>query len=406
MLSATRNSIVSFLTPSPSGCACVGSVINGLIFFGILVTGTAIAQEQPSLSEPLQLPEADIPASPSAPSPDLLQRILGNPTTASPATANFEDYRLGPGDSIFINVQRFPDLSLQATLDIQGQIIVPIEGAISLGDRTLEEARQTLLGVYSQYVYLRPDDVAVTLTAQRTVAVTIVGEVTRPGFYPLASPDVSAALLTAGGSTLMADLRQIQIQRTARDTVLEETVDLFTPLKEGQALPDIRLQDGDVITIPRLDATRLDEYDRDLVATSTLAQPEITVRVLNYATGIRGNQGNLGAISLRNGSRFIDALTQVNINPDRTDLRNVAVVRFNPELGEADTIRVNAAAALNGDITQNVPLQNNDVIILDRNTIAQITYALSTFTQPFRDILGFLLFFDSIAEASDDLFRP
>lgn len=377
---------------------------------GLVTASPAAAQnqlplDQAPLNQPLQLPEADIPA-PTGPSPGLLERILGEPAAPERSAGRFEDYRLGPGDSIFISVQRFPDLSLQATLDIQGDIIVPIAGSVSLADLTLEEARQTLLRVYSQYVYLNPSDVTLTLTAQRTVAVTIVGEVTRPGFYPLASPDVSAALLIAGGSTELADLRQIQVQRAANGDVLEQTIDLFTPLKAGQAIPDVRLQDGDVIMVPRLDATRLDGYDRSLVATSTLAQPQITVRVLNYATGIRGNQGNLGALTLRNGSRFVDALTQININPDRTDLRNVAVVRFNPELGQAETVQVNAAAALNGDIAQNVPLRDGDVIILDRNTIAQITYALSTFTQPFRDILGFLLFFDSIADSADDLFGP
>lgn len=376
---------------------CCGIATWGL---GTLLWTTSATKAQPAPTEPLRSPTFE--GAPVLPRPtDRLQ-----PFPRQPVVNDFEDYRLGPGDSIFINVQRFPDLSLQATLDIQGNVIVPIEGAVPLGNLTLNEARLVLAQIYGQYVYLDPEDVTLTLTAQRAVEVTIVGEVTRPGFYPLPSPDVSTALLSAGGSTLMADLRQIHIQRTVGSEVLERTIDLFTPLKEGQALPDIRLQDGDVVMVPRLDVTRLDNYDRSLVANSTLAQPQITVRVLNYATGIRGNQGNLGAVSLRNGSRFIDALTQVNINPDRTDLRNVAVVRFNPELGQADTIHVNAAAAINGDITQNIPLQNNDVIILDRNAIAQITYTLDTFTQPFRDILGFLLFFDSIADTADNLFRP
>ena len=347
-------------------------------------------------------PPASSPTSPPLLTPNLLQRILG-----SPSKPDFEDYQLGPGDSIFVSVQRFPDLSFQATLDLQGNIILPIEGAISLANLTLEQAREDIFRRYNQYVFIDRDDISLTLITQRPVEVTVVGEVTRPGFYPLAAPQVSTALLSAGGSTMMADLREINIQRAAPDgTVLERTIDLFTPLKNGEALPDVRLQHGDVVMVPRLDLSRLDEYDRSLVASSTLAKPEITVRVLNYATGVRGTIANLGAINLRNGSRFMDALTQININPDRTDLRNIAVVRFNPELGKAETIRINARAAIDGDIAQNIPLEENDVLILDRNAIAQVTYFFDTFTQPFRDILGFLLFFDSIADAADDLFRP
>jgi polysaccharide export outer membrane protein len=59
-----------------------------------------------------------------------------------------------------------------------------------------------------------------------------------------------------------------------------------------------------------------------------------------------------------------------------------------------------------GDISQNVPLQNNDVIVVGRNLIARLTYALSTFTQPFRDVLGFVLFFDSLRDSANNLFRP
>jgi len=46
------------------------------------------------------------------------------------------------------------------------------------------------------------------------------------------------------------------------------------------------------------------------------------------------------------------------------------------------------------------------VIIIGRNLISRVTYALNAFTQPFRDVLGFLLFFDRLTEASESLFEP
>jgi polysaccharide export outer membrane protein len=318
---------------------------------------------------------------------------------------NFDAYRLGPGDGIFVGVQRFPDLSFQATLDLQGNIVVPLEGSVNLEGLTLDQTRQLIYDIYNQYV-VEPD-VSVTLTAQRPVEVTIVGEVPRPGFYPLQSPQLSTALLTAGGATALADLREIRVQRTLPDgQPLERTIDLFTPLKLGEPLPDLRLQSGDVIVIPRLDPTRLDEYDRNLVAISTLAKPEITVRILNYASGARGIEARFGAINLRNGSRFLDALAQAGVNPDRAAYNRIAVLRFNPETGSADTIMVDAGAAVNGDLSQNIPLQENDVIVVDRNLFASITYTLNNFTQPFRDVLGFLLFFESLTDAADSLFGP
>ena len=81
-------------------------------------------------------------------------------------------------------------------------------------------------------------------------------------------------------------------------------------------------------------------------------------------------------------------------------------MRFDPEQGKAITRTLDARKALAGDISQNVPLQENDVIVVGRNLVARITYALGTFTQPFRDVLGFLLFFDELQNSASSLFGP
>lgn len=334
--------------------------------------------------------------------PEILNSIMGQPGGIE--SPEFDVYRLGPGDGIFVSVQRFPDLSFQATLDLEGNVIVPIEGSINLEGFTLAQAEERIRQIYDQYV-VNPD-VDLTLTAQRPVEVTVLGEVVRPGFYPLPAPQVSTALLASGGATGFADLRSVQIRRQLPDgQVVETEVDLFTPLAEGDAIPDLRLENGDVMVIPRLDLSELDEYDRFLVSQSTLARESITIRALNYAGG-RGINANFAALELPNGSRLLDAVTAARVNPDSANFREVALVRFDPVEGRAVTVRFDIFAALEGDLSQNPPLQNNDVLIANRNFINRITFALNTFTQPFRDILGFLLFFDNLADSADDLFGP
>jgi polysaccharide export outer membrane protein len=331
-------------------------------------------------------------------------------TVVSPSALepSFDGYHLGPGDSVFISVQRYPDLSFQATLDLQGNVVVPIQGAVSLEGLTLAEAQNRILGIYSNYVDFSRDaqmgrePVAITLVAQRGVEVTILGAVQRPGFYPLTDPSVAAALLTAGGATRTSDLRDIQVQRQLRrnGSIVEETVnvDLFTPLKEGSPLPDVRLEDGDVVVIPELDPSELDEYDRFLVARSTLAQPIINVRFLNYA----GGRGGLGTLNLNNGSTFIDAISLLGVNPDTANLGDVALIRYDPETGRAVTVSIDAKSAIQGDITQNPALEDSDVVVVGRNLIGRISYALQTVTQPFRDVFGFTNFFNDF---NDNLFN-
>ncbi len=309
---------------------------------------------------------------------------------------DFNAYHLGPGDSIFVSVPRYPDLNFQATLDLNGNIVVPIQGGVSFDGLTITEAETRLRNLYNQYVEIQTaQDVTITLVARRSVQVTILGAVQRPGFYPLADPSVSTALLTAGGARRNSDLRSIQIQRQFyhQGQLIESSrnIDLFTPLKEGGSVPNVRLEDGDVLIVPELDPSELDDYDSFLVARSTLAQPVINIRFLNYA----GGRGGVGTLSLNSGSSFVDAISTLGVNPDNANLGKVALIRFDPESGRAATVTLDAKSAILGDITQNPPLQDSDVIVVGRNLVGRISYALGTVARPFRDILGFTNFFDT-----------
>lgn len=348
--------------------------------------------------------------------------------------STFEQYRLGPGDGIFVSVQRFPDLSFQATLDQQGNVILPIEGAVPLKGLTLNEAENRIRAVYNQYVVLaevrsiglanalqglpyqvaevelnqrivpdyqtlrtnnpqqfRVPDVTLTLTAQRGVEVIILGEIGRPGLYPLQAPRVTTALLAAGGAMSTADLREIRIQRRLPDNrVIEKTVDLYTPIRDGVPLPEERLEDGDIVIISRLDPAQAQDYDVNLVTRSTLAQPEILVRVLSNPGGSAAGR------RLPNGSTFVDALLSSNLPLNQAKLRSVALVRFDPEQGKPVVTKFNAKEAILGDPTQNPPLRNNDVIVIGRNFVNRLTFAIDTITRPFQDILSFFIFFEGI----------
>ncbi len=372
---------------------------------------------------------------------DLDPRIRTSSTSES-VEATFDQYRLGPGDGIFVSVQRFPDLAFQATLDQQGNVILPIEGAVSLEGLTLNEAENRIRAVYNQYVVLsevrsiglanalrglpyqvaeteinqrispsyqslrsenpqryRVPDVTLTLTAQRGVEVIMLGEIERPGLYPLEAPRVTAALLAAGGARSTADLREVRIQRRLPDNrLIEKTVDLYTPVRDGSPLPEERLEDGDVVIISRLDPAQAHDYDVNLVTRSTFAQPDILVRVFNYPGGVVGGR------RLPNGSTFVDALVGnavrggegLGLSLNQADLGSVALIRFDPEQGKPIVTKLDAKEAIYGDPTQNPPLRDNDVIVIGRNFLNRITFAIDTITQPFQDVLSFILFFDGI----------
>ncbi|TAE55231.1 MAG: sugar ABC transporter substrate-binding protein [Nostocales cyanobacterium] len=354
-------------------------------------------------------------------------------------------YRLGIGDSIGVIVQRFPDLSFQATINPEGNITVPLLGDVSLQGLTLKEAENKIRSGLNRYVidpiiYLslagqRPnlsfqapvnqdgnviipqvgqlyvkglsveqagvkirdalstitrDPVVVSLAQMRPVQITISGEVFRPGIYNAGSvmPRITDILPLAGGSTLNADLRKVQIRRQlSNGSMVSQDVDLYAALQSGGTPPNLRLQDGDAVIVQRREPGSDDGYDQNLIARSTLAVPQIKVRVLNYASGGMGTQ------SLANGSTFLDVLANVPLNT--ANLRDIALVRLDRETGKAVTQRLDAKKALAGDVSQNVTLQDNDVIVVGRNLIGRLNSLLSTITQPYFNAQSFIRFFEN-----------
>lgn len=355
-------------------------------------------------------------------------------------------YRLDEGDVISVLVQRFPDLNFQASINSEGNVTAPLLGKVFLKGLTLQKAQNKLRAGLNRYVveptvilsllakrqnpnfqaiidaegnitipelgtisvqglslpeaeekirlglsrtFIDPV-VTVSLASERPIQIAIAGEISRPGIYPITSrmPRITDALQLAGGSTMKADLRKVQVKRKRIDgSVMTTDVDLYAPLQNGAALPNLRLQDGDTIFFPPREIGTDDTYDRKLVARSSLAVPQIRIRVLNYAGG------GIATQTLPNGSTFIDVLG--GINPENANLRQIALVRFDPERGKATTQRLDAKKALAGDRSQNVPLQDNDVIVVGRNLITRITNTLSLITRPFFDVQNFIRFFDS-----------
>lgn len=355
------------------------------------------------LDQTAQLPGLP-PAPPTSPTPQLWETDTPNPDginfyapppplgypeqqqQETPAP-QFNVYRLGIGDSIAVTVPRFPDLSFQSTIDIEGNIFAPLLGKVQVTGLTLEGIQAKIRENLNKFVV--DPQVEVSLTGTRPAQITISGEVVRPGYYTLQpGVQIASVLLAAGGATNEGDLRTIIVRRKSivDNSFNEQRIDIFTPLQNGTSLPDFRLQDGDAVIVPKLDVATLQDYDRGLISRSTLAQPQITIRVLSYANERIGN------ITLPNGSTFVDALASIAPNPDRVKFKDIALIRFDPEAGKTVTQHLNGRRALLGDISQDVPLQDDDVIVVGRNLIGRLTYALNLITEPITTAFGFRSF--------------
>lgn len=369
-------------TLSRSNLTFLSLPLTGLLW-GISLTGcAAMAASQKSSGA-----QSTQPVTSGYPHVHLLLKSSGD---RSNSPTNFHAYRLGPGDAIAVTISpRSKDYSFNGTLDRQGNLSVPLIGLVNLQDLTITDAQTKLQKAFAEYL-VNPK-VGVILGTARAVKVMVMGEVAKPGFYALQDPRLPVALVEAGGTTRFADLRIVQVQRNSEHGLAtEQRFDLFTPLKDGNDLPDLRLMDGDVINIAALTPETAKDYNRELLAKSNIGQPKITIRVLDHSSGV-------SRLQLENGSDFLDALTSIKPEIERVNLKKVLIVRFDSKQGKAIARTINARDALKGDSTQNPILEHNDVIVIDRTWIAKLTYTLGQITQPFKDALGFMLFFDSAA---------
>ncbi len=295
-----------------------------------------------------------------------------------------------------------------ATIERTINLYDPLESGVAFADLRLQDGDVVFIPTrrddfdddYDRDLIARS---ALTTTQRFPIEITITGDVTRPGYYDFNAvppPQIPDILVAAGGSQITADLRQVEVYRTLANGNIEGCyLDLFTPLVLGEKLPEFPLENRDVVVVPRLEEDDRREYDRRLAARSSLARQDIVIRVLSYAAG----GGVTSPVSLPSGSTLADALTGIPLSQAR--LGRIALIRFDPERGRAITYELDGREALRGDPDENILLEHNDAIVVDRNLIAQVSYTLNTFTQPFRDVLGFLLFFDQLTESADNLFR-
>lgn len=372
-------------------------VLGCLLGLGGLEIGTNTPHSLAQSSLPAFGPPTPTPSPSPAEStvPSSFQRDDIPPQGYSPPVYNDETskqfllYRLGIGDSISISVPNFAEFNSSGPVDAEGNFLVPILGRIAVKGLTLDEVETKIsFELGEKYLKEQPEVIAV-LATPRAARLIVLGEVVRPGYYNAPPNSLLTDLLTtAGGSTGKADLRAVIVRRTLVDgTVLEEAVDLYTPLIKGTKVPEFRLQEGDTVVVSRLEVGRDVGYDRALIARTTLIQPTITVRLL---APLIPSGRVLRNVNLPNGSSFLDVIaTLPTTDILRIKTNDVALLRFDPEKGGVVTQKLNPNAAVKGDLSQNVLLEDQDVIVVSRTILGEIFAFFNIITQPIRDIQTF-----------------
>ncbi|MBW4897537.1 SLBB domain-containing protein [Prevotella denticola] len=155
------------------------------------------------------------------------------------------NYRIGPGDAVFIDVYGASQKSYQTTVAPDGIITLDGFGPIQVSGLTVAQAnsriREKLGRRYSS------SSIRLSVGQTHTIMVNVVGEVKTPGTYTLSAfATVFNALYMAGGIGELGTLRNIKVYRGGS---LISTVDVYDFLRHGHLTGNVRLADNDVIVV-------------------------------------------------------------------------------------------------------------------------------------------------------------
>lgn len=161
-----------------------------------------------------------------------------------------QNYRLGAGDVVNIDIWGASQESVSETISPDGTITIDGIGVISLGGMSVKQAKAKLKNVLGPRY--QDSKIELTLGQTRTITISVMGEVKMPGTYTLSAfATVYNALYMAGGPNDIGTLRNVKVYRNNR---LISNVDVYDFLLNGKLTGDVRLQDNDIITVSPYEA--------------------------------------------------------------------------------------------------------------------------------------------------------
>lgn len=259
-----------------------------------------------------------------------------------------QEYRMGPGDVIKIDIWNRPKLSGDHVVGPYGLITLPILGVFKIGGMSREEAANEIAKLYSKY-YDKPI-VTAGIKKYMNNKVYVLGRVENPGVIHFSGGGTLLEALAMSGGLPTQDktifLSKCYIIR-GKDQIL--WIDLLQLLQKANLKLNVRLANNDIIYIPES---------------------------MDAAVFVMGEVKSPGAYPIQTaGLSFLDA---INLAGGPTEDGNISEIRLIREMQEWEgvkTVDLDRILA-KGDFSQNYLLKDNDIIYIPTKGIAKFNYFL------------------------------
>lgn len=167
------------------------------------------------------------------------------------APAQGQEYRLGAGDVVKITVYNNPDLATEAEISQSGKISFPLIGEIAFGGLTRGEAEKALAGRLGSGGFVPDAHVNLLIVQYRSRQISVMGEVGKPGKYPVNQPiSITDAIAAAGGITPKGSTSVTVIKRGQDGSTSRHEVDVKKLLATGDMSKNVSVGADDIVYVP------------------------------------------------------------------------------------------------------------------------------------------------------------
>jgi polysaccharide export outer membrane protein len=177
----------------------------------------------------------------------------GNPPRAAAVLApSVAEYQLGAGDVVRVTVYQNPDLTVETRITENGSISFPLLGAVVIGGRTVSAAEKGIADGLRNGNFVRQPQVTVTLLQVRAHQASVLGQVNRPGRYPLEQAGMRLTdVLAIAGGVAVGGSDIVVLSGTRAGAPLRVEVDLPMLFAAGGRDKDPLVENNDVVWVDR-----------------------------------------------------------------------------------------------------------------------------------------------------------
>ena len=259
------------------------------------------------------------------------------------------DYVVGPQDVLIITSYDQAELSGKFTVQADGTFAFPLTGRLRAGGLTLRQVEEELKNLLIGEGYFRNPQITVVIEEYKSQKIFVVGEVRRPGAYPLSGDMRLVEALALAGSTLPTASGEAVIVRLTDQAMLVEPTTKTLPA--GIPLSRDNTPDADG---PNVDRVNLRDLENGVFSQNVALRSGDTVFVLRAPdVYVFGQVRNPGAYPMpQKDTSVLQALALAGGVTDRGSTTRIQIVRI--VNGERQEIK--------SDVTD--PVQAGDTIVV------------------------------------------